>query len=471
MTRVRPCIPVDRSRVWQEKGEGINTAGFRAPPPIAHPNLIILHWTLTTWAGSPAYRVRMMGRIQLSTALIAIGALAAFGFGAVPATAEQPTPATVSPRSAEAAKLRARGLNAGYNLDHTEALDAFRQAIEVDPDDPEPHRLMAAILWINALFQQGAVTVDDYLGEVRSKVARKPPAPELETAFRNHIKQALALSEKRLRDNPSDADAHFQVGAAHGFLASYTATAEGRAFAGFRAARRAYGEHVRVLELDPGRTDAGLIVGMYRYAVSTLPVHWRLLAGIAGIGGGRQRGVHLVEEAAAHATEVQANARFTLIGIYNREARYEDALRVIADLQQMFPRNRLLWLEAGTTALRAGRAADARKALEEGLAMLSRDTRPRAFGEEARWRSAYGAALVSLEQLDAAERELRAALAGEAQEWVRGRAHRELGKVADLRGDRSRAADEYRLAIRIGRAENDSTSADEAAKLLKKGYR
>ena len=81
----------------------------------------------------------------------------------------------------------------------------------------------------------------------------------------------------------------------------------------------------------------------------------------------------MVEEAAAFDSDVQTNALFTLIVIYNREQRYDDALRVIARLQGMYPRNRLLWLERGSTALRAGRGADARAAIEQGLAVLATD--------------------------------------------------------------------------------------------------
>ena len=60
--------------------------------------------------------------------------------------------------------------------------------------------------------------------------------------------------------------------------------------AGFRAARRAYDEHERVLDLDPSRKDAGLIVGTYRYLVSTLSLPMRMMAYVAGFGGGRERG-------------------------------------------------------------------------------------------------------------------------------------------------------------------------------------
>jgi hypothetical protein len=119
----------------------------------------------------------------------------------------------------ESKRLRAKALELGYNLDHTEALATLNQAIAADPTDPAPHRLAAATIWINLLFQQGAVTADDYLGQARSSVDRRPFPPELAAAFRAHLDRALALSQARLRANPRDTDARFQVGAAYGFLA------------------------------------------------------------------------------------------------------------------------------------------------------------------------------------------------------------------------------------------------------------
>jgi tetratricopeptide (TPR) repeat protein len=371
----------------------------------------------------------------------------------------------------ESRRLRSKALELGYNLDHSGALATFSEAMAADPSDPAPHRLAAATIWIQALFQQGAVTADDYLGQARSSVDRKPLPPDLAASFRAHLNRALELSQARLRAHPGDPDAHFQVGAAYGFLASYTATVEGRVMGGFGDARRAYREHKRVLELDPSRPDAGLIVGMYRYGVSQLPLHWRLLAGLAGFDGGREQGVTLVERAAEAASDIQTNARFTLIVIYNREARYDEALRVIDRLQAQYPRNRLLWLEQATTALRAGRFENARTALEQGLLKCSADTRPRALGEEARWRYVYGAALVGLHERSKAERELRTVLALEAPRWLQGRARKELGKIADLAGDRPTALSQYRAAERLCRAGHDTSCVDEASTLAKTAYR
>ena len=412
----------------------------------------------------------MDGTVLRRLAIIVSTAAVLGGAQSARPSAQQPSipqPAGAS----TAAAFRMKGLELGYNLDYDDALTAFRSAIAADPTHPAAYRLVAATMWINALFRQGAVMADDYLGQARSDSTRKPPSPELATAFQSNIDRAIALGEQRLREHPDDPDAHIQMGAAYGFLTTYRATVEGRVLGGLRTARRAYNEHERALELDPGRKDAGLIVGMYRYGVSTLSMPLRLLAGLAGFGGGRGRGLVQVEEAAAYPSDVQTNALFTLIVIYNREARYDDAMRVIHKLQHLYPRNRLLSLEAGSTALRAGRFGEARAALEEGLEKLSRDPRPRAFGEEARWRYSHGAALVGLHQTELADRELRAVLSGEGPDWLRGRAHKELGKLADLAGDRTHALAAYQLALRICREQHDSICSNEAAALVKARYR
>jgi tetratricopeptide (TPR) repeat protein len=199
------------------------------------------------------------------------------------------------------------------------------------------------------------------------------------------------------------------------------------------------------------------------------PKRW--IAELVGFGGGRDRGLRLVEDAARYPSDVQSNARFTLILMYNREARYDDALGVIQQLQQQYPRNRLLWLEAGGTALRAGRPADARRCLEDGLAQLALDPRPRATGEDARWRYTYGATLVALAEAAAADRELHAALDAATRDWLRGRTHQELGKLADLAGDRPRALDEYRQADRLCRRDHDTACVGDVKALLKHPYR
>src|SRR5207249_12316099 len=120
---------------------------------------------------------------------------------------------------AKAAELRARGLESGYNLDYDEAIAAFKEATAADPSNPAAYRLLAATAWIRALFDQGAITVEDYLGQARASVPRTPPSAALDAAFHESIERAIAISEARVRQQPADPDAHYQVGAAYGYLA------------------------------------------------------------------------------------------------------------------------------------------------------------------------------------------------------------------------------------------------------------
>jgi hypothetical protein len=103
--------------------------------------------------------------------------------------------------------------------------------------------------------------------------------------------------------------------------------------------------------------------------------------------------------------------------------------------------------------------------------MLAADPRPRAFGELARWGYYHGAAFVALKETDAARRALDAALKDPSRPWVQGRIHTELGKLADMAGDRAGAVDEYRLALRLCDGDDDDVCVKEARTLLKGRYR
>lgn len=409
--------------------------------------------------------------------------LAAVILMAVPCSAVVPTRS--APPLETANELRLRGLDLACNLDHDQALELLRRAVAMAPDDPAPHRSLAAVLWLNLLFRRGAVTVDHYLGSFsRSSVDLAKPPPEIDAEFRLHVERAIALAERRVAANPKDAQAHYDLGAAVGLQASYVATVEGKMLAGFRAARRAYDEHEKALALDPSRKDAALVVGTYRYVVSTLSLPMRMIAYVAGFGGGRDRGIQMLRETAEldpdtkpvhdssgaaikRGNDARADALFALILVYNRERRWDDALKVLSELQRLFPRNRLLWLEAGSTALRAGRAQQADQLLNEGLAMLANDTRPRIPGEEALWRYKRGAARAALGRTDEALTDLTVASGADSQHWVNGRARVELGRLALKRGDRDGAAQEARQAETLCERGKDPVCIEDARSLLR----
>jgi tetratricopeptide (TPR) repeat protein len=374
--------------------------------------------------------------------------------------------------SEESRQLRVRAFELAYNLDYDDATREMEAAVRADPSDAAAERGLAVIPWLLISFTRGAVTVDDYLGSIsRQNVALRQPPADLAQRFQRHSGRALQLAEADVARRPRDPEAVYQLGAAVGLQATYVATVEGRVLGAFRAARRAYDAHEQVLDMAPARKDAGLVVGTYRYIVSAMSFPVRMMAYAAGFGGDRDRGLRMIEEAAASDTEAAADARFALVLLYNRDGRFADALRVLGELLKAFPRNRILWLEAGATALRAGRAAEAEQFLSEGVKRLAADRRPRMFGEEALWLYKRGAALLALNRLEEAAADLTRGATLEARRWVAGRTQAELGKLADLRQDRATARAHFQRALTLAQEDNDPAGAAAARRWLNTPYR
>jgi tetratricopeptide (TPR) repeat protein len=363
-------------------------------------------------------------------------------------------------------ELRDRASDLTYNLDYDEALRLLRQAVAADPNDAANHRALASTVWLQILFKRGAVTVDHYLGSFsRSNVDIRNPPADLDAEFKREVAKAIELGEKRVAASPRDPQALFELGTAVGLQASYTASVEGKLLAGFRAARRSYDAAETVLTLDPKRKEAGLVVGTYRYVVSTLSLPMRLMAYVAGFGGGKDRGLRMIEETVEANAENRTDAEFALVLLYNRERRYEDAMRVLRSLRRQYPRNRLVLLEAGATAVRANRPAEAETLLSEGIAFLSRDTRPKIPGEDALWHYKRGAARVMLGRRGDALADLRVATAPGAAGWVQGRSHLEMARLAQQQGDRAGARREAAEAAAVCERSNDPICVEDAKKI------
>jgi len=398
---------------------------------------------------------------RLRILLIATFAAAIFGYAVGDASAQD----------ARAAARLHDAYVAAYNLDHD---DAVRQMQALAADEPElstSYRALASVTWLRYLFGRGTVLVDEYLGRIsRRDVATAGAPPEVAAAFTQHLSTAIRLAEARVARTPRDAHALYELASALGLQASWAATVEGRMGRAFGAARRAYRTAEAASAAAPSTPEPRLILGTYRYVVSGLNLPARMVAFMAGMDGDRARGLSLVEDAAkASGSHVQTEARFALTLLYNREKRWDDALAVLGDLRAAYPRNRLLWLETGSTALRAGRPVVAERWLTEGLEMAARDDRRRMFGEDALWHYKRGLARRQLQRPAEARDDLLAALAAtDARDWVRGRSHLELAEVSATLGDRVQARWQAEKAVPLLERGQDPEGVRLAKRLLER---
>ena len=195
-----------------------------------------------------------------------------------------------------------------------------------------------------------------------------------------------------------------------------------------------------------------------------------MFAYVVGFGGGKDHGIALIENA-AKSPETFVDARVALLLVYAREGRHVDALRVARELEQQYPRNRLFTLEAGSAAIRAGRAAEAESTLTRGLGAYDKDPRPKIPGERAFWLYKRAVARLAVNRPGDARSDLDLALQNDPADWTRGRIHLQLGKLADLASRRTDAINEYRVAQTTCSTHRDPICADEAERLLRKPFK
>lgn len=375
---------------------------------------------------------------------------------------------TASPASLDATIDQA--FQAAYNLDQPAALTLARRAVATSPAEPKAHRTLAAVLMLEMLFRRGAVSVDHYMaGMTRMQASLQKPPQDLESEFRRALARAIELADARRKHDPADLDALYELGTAYALQATFIASIEGSMRSALRSAKLAFDAQEEVLERDPKRAGAGLVVGTYRYLVSALSLPTRLLAYVVGFGGGKQRGISLLEEAARD-PNTYVDAQTALMLVYSREGRHDDVVRIAQSLAAEYPRNRLFVLEAGAAAVRAGRAVDANAILTRGLGVLDRDERPKMPGERAVWLYKRAMARVLLKQLAEAQADLDRALQSDPQGWVRGRIHIEIGKIADLSGRRREALAAYQTARSLCELHNDPLCIQDATRLTRRAY-
>jgi len=377
-----------------------------------------------------------------------------------------PTLAYSSPASR--AMTRA-GYQHAYELRFAEALSALAEARQLDSSDPAPLRAVASITWMEILFTQGVGTYHAFQGSPSAdSVARPAPPAQLAARFSEHASRALDLAERRAAAMPKDLDAQYQLGATVGLLALYRGTVEGRAFAAFLEGRRAVSILKRVREQEATHRESALIPGIYRYAVSTLPWHKRLIATVAGMSEDKEGGIQLLETAATESAETANDAALVLMVIYNREGRHQEALRHLHQLAKRHPGNRLVHLNLAATALDGGDPATAAQVTTDRYPAVESVAGPHVDGEAALWSYVRGSARAA-QAHPGATADLELATGPASRDWIRARAHVELAQLALRSGDPTTQRTHLAAAEQLARRANDDVALERARRIQASG--
>ncbi len=356
--------------------------------------------------------------------------------------------------------LRRSGIEALYNLDYDKAQKDFKEIIRLYPNHPAGPQLMAARIWIKTLYESRRLQSSLYSSETFYSSGDDKVNPKIVTEFRNLTRESKRLSETRLKKNPKDVEALYWLGATEGLKASFEEAVERRHLAALRDGNDSVGHHREALKLDPTLIDVGITIGLYEYVVGSLPLPFKVIAGISGFRGSKKKGLALVERVAKEGTWSRDDAKTLLIVLYTREKRYLDVLANARELTAKYPRNYLFRLEAASALVaqaeverKANNLEGAVKAEREAFATFDEMLRDRSVRETvARVRDLvhfkYGEALLTAGEGERAAKEFIAATKVErAEPALVTMAHLYAARAFDLAGKRNDAISQYRQVL------------------------
>jgi tetratricopeptide (TPR) repeat protein len=358
--------------------------------------------------------------------------------------------------------LRRAGAEALYNLDYVTAEAKFNELIQLDPAHPAGHFYLATCRWLAILktmrrLQIGLYTNDAFFAGSNDKVD-----PESDRGFRTVWAEAIKQANARLRQQKNDVSGLYYLGAAYGLLTTYEASVTRNFNAAVNNARRGVEHHETAIKLAPNLADAYLSLGLFQYFVGKLPWLTRNLLKLGGISGSRQRGLDWVRKAMEQGQYVNDDARTVLIAIYRREGRYEDALKLLEELIQKYPRNYLFRLERASVLSLLDQTCDSYAAFEQVL----KDETAQVIADQIHYQ--YGEALLEHGEFERAVQQFTAVMqAPAADDALITLAHLGHGQAQDAAGQRAGAQAAYQNVLQ---RQDAFDSRKNARKYLERPY-
>jgi tetratricopeptide (TPR) repeat protein len=358
-----------------------------------------------------------------------------------------------------------------YNLEFDQALADFRQAEARSPGSPELHNHVAQTLLFREMFRDGALESELVSGN-NSFLRREKlePSPQTEAEFLGEIAQAMSLAEGILKANPNDTKTMFALGVSYGLRADYYWLVKKSWHDSLRDATTARRLHNRITEIEPGNEDARLVQGLHDYIIGSLPLSLRLAGFLMGIHGDKEKGIRTVQEVARKGKFNNIDAEIFLCALYRRENQPRNAIPLIEDLIQRFPRNFLFRVELSQMYSMAGDGQRGLSVMEE-VARLKAQHAPgsdklsweKIYFQEGTiqfWYRDFDHALENLKKVAAAREEVD--LNTGVQTYLR------MGQIYDLTRHRREAVACYKQAIGLA---PDAGAAQESRRYLSTPYR
>ena len=355
-----------------------------------------------------------------------------------------------------------------YILDYEGALSRFESVLKEHPQDPMAYGYVQMATVFRELYHQDLLDTTYYAHDSFLTSKRSVPVTE---ATRQKIESltetGLKLCDDRIKADSSDKNAYFARGYLRGIHAAFITLVDHSYVAAARQGYAARGDSEQVLKIDPDYADAKMAIGIQQFAVASLPRWVRLVVGIVGVGGNKEKGLQMLREAAEHGVVTAVESRTVLSLFLRHDGRYTEALAVQHSLATQYPHDYLFRLEEANLTKDEGNGPGA-IALYKGV--LADSAKPGYFADPRVQMAWFGLADTQRGQNDiaeAAQNYMKAADQPNCSDWLRKRAQLNAGEMFDLLHQRDKAEQLYQLASLGG---GDQSQAEAARRLMKTPY-
>lgn len=354
------------------------------------------------------------------------------------------------------------------NLDFDGALRIFNRVAQANPNDPIAWDYVLIGTIFRELYHQDLLDTTYYARDSFLSTKRNVDVdPATRAQIDSLTDKVIALSDERIKRNRNDKDAYFARGYARGMHASFLTLVDHAFGAAARQGYQARNDSEAALKIDPQYADAEMAIGIQQFAVASLPRLIRMMVGIMGVGGSKERGLVMLRDAAAHGVVTAVDARTILSLFLRHDGKYPAALEVERGLATQFPHDYLFRLEVANLLKDEGHGTEAIEAYKQVIT----DAGKPGFFIDARLQLAW----FGLADTQRGYNGIQAAAYGYTQaaqqpgcsDWLRRRAELNAGEMDDLLHHRDDATHMYQAAAAEG---GDQTQAEAARRYLKSPF-
>jgi tetratricopeptide (TPR) repeat protein len=243
-----------------------------------------------------------------------------------------------------------KGFQHFYNLEFHLSAEAYRNAIELNRNDPTYWTGLADSYLFQMLMKAGRL--DGALYTASNEFLEKPPLePDaaLTQSMWDALRTARNICAERFARNSKDAAAHYSMAVSYGIEANYYLNLARRNLDALSVSGAARDHARQALSSNPQFHDAKIVLGAYEYGIGSVPAAFRWLLALGGHTGSKERGVELIQEAMMKG-ERATPAAIALLGvIYSREQMFAYSRQMWQHMLRFFPRNHLAELEIART--------------------------------------------------------------------------------------------------------------------------